>query len=90
MLIAGGWTIPAALVWPSLAMTLLALAGLILWARRLTGSVAAGVIAVTLTLLGRGMGIWVFFSPSARLGPLYRLTHLPRSYDHCEPPVQSQ
>jgi len=31
LLIAGGWSIPAALIWPSWAMTLLALTGLILW-----------------------------------------------------------
>jgi len=55
LLIAGGWSIPAALIWPSWGMTLLALSGLILWARRLTGSVWAGIIAVTLTLLGGGL-----------------------------------
>src|SRR5260370_41439564 len=53
LLVGGGWSIPAALTWPSWAMTVLALSGLILWARRLTGGIGAGVIAVTLTLLGR-------------------------------------
>jgi hypothetical protein len=33
LLVAGGWSIPAALTWPSWAMTVLALSGLILWAR---------------------------------------------------------
>ena len=50
LLIGGGWSLPAALIWPSWAMTVLALSGLILWARRLTGSVAAGVIAIAWTL----------------------------------------
>ncbi len=90
MLIAGGWSIPGALVWPSLAMTLLALNGLILWARRLTGSVAAGVIAVTLTLLGGGLGFWFFFSDAAHLGLLNALTHIPRTYDRFDPPVNIQ
>src|SRR6202035_2097819 len=56
LLVAGGWTIPASLAWPSWAMTVLALSGLILWARRLTGGIWTGVIAVTLTLLGGGIG----------------------------------
>ena len=44
LLIAGGFGIPAALIWPSWAMTVLALGGLILWGRRLTGGIGAGVI----------------------------------------------
>jgi hypothetical protein len=81
LLIAGGWGIPAALIWPSWAMTVLALSGLILWARRLTGGIGAGVIAVTLTLLGGGLGFWLFFGDAARLGLVKALTHIPQAYD---------
>jgi len=90
LLVAGGWTIPAALAWPSLGMTVLALSGLIFWARRLTGGIAAGVIAVTLTLLGGGVGFWFFFGDAARLGLLDTLLHIPRSYDRFDPPVNIQ
>jgi len=90
LLVGGGWTIPAALAWPSWAMTVLALSGLILWARRLTGGISAGVIAVTLTLLGGGIGFWFFFGDGARLGLLNALTHIPRTYDRFDPPVNIQ
>ncbi len=90
LLIAGGWSIPAALIWPSWAMSMLALAGLTLWARRLTGSVAAGVMAVTLTLLGGGLGFTFFFGDAARLGWLNTLAHIPRTYDRFDPPVNIQ
>jgi hypothetical protein len=90
LLIGGGWSIPAALIWPSWAMTVLALSGLILWARRLTGGVAAGVIAVTLTLLGGGLGFWFFIGDAARQGLLFTLTHLPQTYDRYPPPVNIQ
>jgi len=90
LLIAGGWSIPAALIWPSWAMTMLALTGLILWAKRLTGTAAAGVIAVTLTLLGGGLGFWFFFGDAARLGLLNALAHIPRTYDRFDPPVNIQ
>ena len=87
LLVAGGWSIPAALAWPSWAMTVLALSGLILWARRLTGGIGAGVIAVTLTLLGGGLGFWVFFDDAARLGLINTLAHIPRTYDRSCPDV---
>jgi hypothetical protein len=90
LLIAGGWSIPAALIWPSWAMTLLALSGLILWARRLTGGIGAGVIAVTLTLLGGGLGFWFFLGDAARLGLVDTLLHIPRTYDRFDPPVNIQ
>ncbi|MDQ6712669.1 MAG: hypothetical protein M3Z28_05705 [Candidatus Dormibacteraeota bacterium] len=90
LLVGGGWSIPAALTWPSWAMTVLALSGLILWARRLTGGLGAGVIAVTLTLLGGGVGFWYFFGDAARLGLLNALTHIPRTYDRFAPPVNIQ
>ena len=90
LLLAGGWSIPAALVWPSWAMTMLALAGLILWARRLTGSVTVGVIAVTLTLLGGGLGFWFFFGDAAHLGLLHALAHIPQTYDRYDPPTNIQ
>ena len=90
LLLAGGWSIPAALIWPSWAMTVLALSGLILWARRLTNGISAGVIAVTLTLLGGGVGFWYFFGDAARLGVLDALTHIPRAYDRFDPPVNIQ
>ena len=90
LLIAGGWSIPAALIWPSWAMTMLALTGLILWAKRLTGTAAAGVIAVTLTLLGGGLGFWFFFGDAARLGLLNALAHIPRTYDRFDPPMNIQ
>ncbi|HEV3096486.1 MAG TPA: hypothetical protein VG104_05015 [Candidatus Dormibacteraeota bacterium] len=85
VLIGAGWSIPAALIWPSWAMTVLALSGLILWARRLTGGIGAGVIAVTLTLLGGGLGFWLFFGDAGRLGLINALTHIPQTYDR--PPV---
>jgi hypothetical protein len=85
LLVAGGWSIPAALAWPSWGMTVLALSGLILWARRLTGRIGAGVIAVTLTLLGGGIGFWVFFGDAARLGLINTLAHIPRTYDRSCP-----
>jgi hypothetical protein len=87
LLVAGGWSIPAALAWPSWGMTVLALSGLILWARRLTGGIGAGVIAVTLTLLGGGVGFWVFFGDAARLGLINTLAHIPRTYDRSCPDV---
>jgi hypothetical protein len=90
LLVGGGWSIPAALAWPSWAMTVLALSGLILWGRRLTGGVGAGLIAVTLTLLGGGIGFWYFFGDAARLGLLNALTQIPRTYDRFDPPVNIQ
>jgi len=90
LLIGGGWSIPASLAWPSWAMTVLALSGLILWARRLTDGIAAGVIAVTLTLLGGGLGFWFFFGDAAHLGLITALLHIPRSYDRFDPPVNIQ
>jgi len=90
LLVGGGWSIPAALIWPSWAMTVLALSGLILWGRRLTGGLGAGVIAVTLTLLGGGIGFWFFFGDAARLGLINALTHIPRAYDRFDPPVNIQ
>ena len=90
LLLAGGWSIPAALTWPSWAMTVLALSGLILWARRLTGGIGAGVVAVTLTLLGGGLGFWYLNGDAARLGLLKALTHIPRTYDRFDPPVNIQ
>ena len=90
LLVGGGWSIPAALIWPSWALTVLALSGLILWARRLTGGIGAGVIAVTLTLLGGGLGFWFFFGDAARLGLVTTLLHIPRTYDRFDPPVNIQ
>ena len=90
LLVGGGWSIPAALAWPSWAMTVLALSGLILWARRLTDGIGAGVIAVTLTLLGGGLGFWFFFGDARRLGLLTALTHIPRTYDRFDPPINIQ
>jgi hypothetical protein len=87
LLVAGGWSIPAALAWASWGMTVLALSGLILWARRLTGGIGAGVIAVTLTLLGGGVGFWVFFGDAARSGLINTLAHIPRTYDRSCPDV---
>ena len=88
LLVAGGWSIPAALTWPSWAMTVLALSGLILWARRLTGGIGAGVIAATLTLLGGGIGFWFFFGDAARLGLINALLNIPRTYDRSCPPLE--
>ncbi|TMD42243.1 MAG: hypothetical protein E6I88_05495 [Chloroflexi bacterium] len=90
LLIGGGWSIPAALIWPGWAMTTLALTGLILWARRLTDGIGAGVIAVTLTLLGGGLGFWFFFGDAAHLGLVNALLHIPRAYDRFDPPVNIQ
>jgi len=90
LLIGGGWSIPAALIWPSWAMTVLALSGLVLWSRRLTGGIAAGVIAVTLTLLGGGLGFWFFLGDAGRQGLLNTLTHIPQTYDRYPPPVNIQ
>ena len=90
LLVGGGWSIPAALAWPSWAMTVIALSGLILWARRLTGGLGAGVVAATLTLLGGGIGFWFFFGDAARLGLINALTHIPRSYDRFDPPLNIQ
>ena len=90
LLLAGGWGVPAALAWPSWAMTVLALTGLILWARRLTGGMGAGVIAVTLTLLGGGLGFWFFFGDAQRLGVINALAHIPQTYDRFDPPVNIQ
>jgi len=90
VLVGGGWSIPAALIWPSWAVTVLALSGLILWARRLAGGIGAGVIAVTLTLLGGGLGFWFFFGDAARLGLITTLLHIPRTYDRFDPPVNIQ
>ena len=85
LLLAGGWTVPASLAWPSWAMTVLTLSGLILWARRLTGGIAAGVIAVTLTLLGGGIGFLFFFGDAARLGLINALMHIAHTYDRSCP-----
>jgi hypothetical protein len=90
LLIGGGWSIPAALAWPAWAMTVLALSGLILWARRLTDGIAAGVIAVTLTLLGGGLGFVYFFGDAGRVGLLNALLHITRTYDRFDPPVNIQ
>jgi hypothetical protein len=90
LLIAGGWSVPAALIWPAWGMTVLALSGLILWGRRLTGGISAGVIAVTLTLLGGGLGFWYFFGDAAQQGLLATLAHLPRTYDRFDAPVNIQ
>lgn len=90
LLLAGGWSIPAALAWPGWALTVLILSGLILWARRLTAGTGAGLIAVTLTLLGGGLGFWFFFGDAARLGLLDALTQSPRAYDRFDPPVNIQ
>ena len=90
LLIGGGWSVPAALAWPSWAMTVLALSGLILWARRLTGGIGAGVIAVTLTLLGGGLGFWFFFGDARQLGLSTALTHIARTYDRFDPPINIQ
>ena len=90
LLVAGGWSIPAALAWPSWGMTVLALSGLILWARRLTGGIGAGAIAVTLTLLGGGVGFWFFFGDAVRLGLINALLQIPRTYDRFDPPVNIQ
>ena len=90
LLLAGGWSIPAALIWPSWAMTVLALSGLILWARRLTSGIGAGVIAVTLTLLGGGLGFWFFFGDAAKLGLANALLNIPRTYDRFDPPINIQ
>jgi hypothetical protein len=87
LLVGGGWSIPAALIWPSWAMTVLALSGLILWARRLTGGISAGLVAVTLTLLGGGLGFWLFFGDAARLGLINALMHIAQTYD--KPQVDS-
>src|SRR5207253_2069289 len=99
-LIAGGWLLwrhrgrydrpafsrrsGAPFVLPA-AVTVLALSGLILWARRLTSGIAAGVIAVTLTLLGGGIGFLLFFGDAARPGLINALTHITRSYDRSCP-----
>ena len=90
LLIAGGWSIPNALAWPSWALTVLVLSGLILWGRRLTGGIGAGLIAVTLTLLGGGLGFWFFFGDARQLGLINALTHLPKGYDRFDPPVNIQ
>jgi len=90
LLMAGGWSLPAALTWPSWAMATLALAGLILWARRLTGNLASGVIAVLLTLLGGGLGFWFFLGDAARLGLVTALAHPLQSYDRYPPPLNIQ
>ena len=90
LLIGGGWSMPAALAWSSWAMMVLALSGLILWGRRLTGGIGAGVIAVTLTLLGGGLGFWYFFTDAKQLGLINALMHNPRPYDRFDPPVNIQ
>jgi len=81
LLVGGGWSIPAALTWPSWAMTVLALSGLILWARRVTGGIGAGVVAVTLTLVGGGVGFLFFFGDAARMGLFNALLHIAHTYD---------
>jgi hypothetical protein len=81
LLIGGGWSIPASLIWPGWAMTVLALSGLILWARRVTGGIGAGVVAVTLTLVGGGVGFLFFFGDAARLGLFNALLHIAHTYD---------
>lgn len=90
LLLAGGWSVPAALIWPAFAMATLALGGLVLWARRLTGSSAPGMLAVTLTLLGGGLGFWFFLQDASAHGLITTLTSMPRTYDRFEPPVNIQ
>lgn len=90
LLVAGGWSLPSALIWPGWAMAMLGLSGLILWARRLTGALAAGFVAVTLTLLGGGVGFWFFAQDAAHGGLLATLRHLPRAYDRFTPPINIQ
>jgi hypothetical protein len=90
LLVAGGWSLPAALTWPAWAMATLALSGLILWARRLAGNLASGIIAVLLTLLGGGLGFWFFLGDAARLGLTTALLHAPQAYDRYAPPVNIQ
>ncbi len=90
LLMAGGWSLPAALTWPAWAMATVALSGLVLWARRLTGNLGSGMIAVLLTLLGGGLGFWFFLGDAARLGLIATLLHAPQSYDRYPPPVNIQ
>ncbi|TMD05509.1 MAG: hypothetical protein E6J01_09875 [Chloroflexi bacterium] len=90
LLMAGGWSLPAALTWPAWAMATVALSGLLLWARRLTGNLASGIIAVLLTLLGGGLGFWFFLGDAARQGLIGALLHAPQSYDRYPPPVNIQ
>jgi hypothetical protein len=90
LLIRSGVGVPASLVWPSWAMTVLGLTGLLLWARRMTGRIAAGLIAVSLTLLGGGIGFWFFLQDASRSGLIQTLAHIPRAYDRFDPPVNIQ
>ena len=90
LLMAGGWSLPAALTWPAWAMATVALAGLLLWARRLTGNLGSGMVAVLLTLLGGGLGFWFFLGDAARQGLIGALLHAPQSYDRYPPPVNIQ
>src|SRR5207245_2290147 len=87
---AGGRGPPAALTWPAWAKATGALSGLLLWARRLTGNLASGIIAVLLTLLGGGLGFWFFLGDAARQGLIGALLHAPQSYDRFPPPVNIQ
>jgi len=90
LLMAGGWSLPAALAWPAWAMATVALSGLLLWARRLTGSLGSGIIAVVLTLLGGGLGFWFFLGDVAHQGLIGALLHASQSYDRYPPPVNIQ
>lgn len=90
LLMAGGWSLPAALTWPAWAMATMALSGLLLWARRLTGNLGSGIIAVLLTLLGGGLGFWFFLGDAARQGLIGALLHASQSYDRYPPPVNIQ
>ncbi len=90
LLLAGGWSLPAALIWPGWAAITLALVGLVLWAKRLAGGILAGAAAASLALLGGGLGFWFFFGDAARLGIGPALAHLPRAYDRFDTPVNIQ
>jgi hypothetical protein len=90
LLMAGGFDLAAALIWPSWAMATLALVGVLLWARRLCGGVGPGLVAVTLTLLGGGVGFWFFFGDALHLGLLNALSRPPHTYDRFDPPVNIQ
>jgi hypothetical protein len=90
LLMAGDWSLPAALTWPSWGMATVALSGLLLWARRLTGNLGSGISAVVLTLLGGGLGFWFFLGDAARQGLIGALVHSSQSYDRYPPPVNIQ
>jgi hypothetical protein len=90
LLMAGGFDLAAALIWPSWAMATLALVGVVLWGRRLCGGVGPGVVAVTLSLLGGGVGFWFFFGDALHFGLLNALMSPPHTYDRFDPPVNIQ